>query len=73
VARVERAVTAHRLPVRLRAWLAYADLHAAMTRDKKVRAGGLRFVVLKELGEAATQADVAAELVEAAFREVGAD
>jgi 3-dehydroquinate synthase len=73
VARVERAVTAHRLPVRLRAWLAYADLHAAMTRDKKVRAGGLRFVVLKKLGEAATQADVAAELVEAAFREVGAD
>ena len=72
VARVEKAVAAHTLPVRLRAPLAYADLHAAMTRDKKVRAGGLRFVVLKKLGEAATQSNVPPALVEAAFREVGA-
>ncbi|MEO6245124.1 MAG: 3-dehydroquinate synthase, partial [Opitutaceae bacterium] len=35
VARVERVVAAHALPVRLRAPLAYAELHAAMTRDKK--------------------------------------
>ncbi len=46
VTRIERVVAAHALPVRLRAPLAYAELHAAMTRDKKVRAGGLRFVVL---------------------------
>ena len=43
-----------------------------MTRDKKVRAGALRFVVLKRLGEAATQADVEPALVEASFKEVGA-
>ncbi|MDP3073863.1 MAG: 3-dehydroquinate synthase [Opitutaceae bacterium] len=73
VARVERVVAAHALPGRLRAPLPYADLHAAMTRDKKVRAGGLRFVVLKKLGEAATQGDVAPALVEASFREVGAN
>ena len=72
VARVERVVAAHALPVRLRAALPYAELHAAMTRDKKVRAGGLRFVVLRKLGEAATQGDIAPALVEASFREVGA-
>ena len=72
VGRVERVVAAHALPTRLRAPLDYATLQAAMTRDKKVRAGGLRFVVLKRLGEAATQADIAPALVEASFREVGA-
>lgn len=72
VTRVDSVVAAHRLPVRLRAPLRYSDLHAAMNRDKKVRAGGLRFVVLRRLGEAATQSDVPLSLVESAFREVGA-
>lgn len=71
-ARVERSVAAHGLPTRLRAPLDYDALHGAMTRDKKVRAGGLRFVVLKKLGEAATQSDVPGPLVEASFRDVGA-
>ena len=72
VARVERGVAAHGLPVRLRAPLAFAELHAAMTRDKKVRAGGLRFVVLRRLGEAATRGDIGLDFVEQSFREVGA-
>ena len=72
VARVDRVVAAHGLPGRLRAPLSFADLHAAMTRDKKVRAGGLRFVVLKSLGEAATQGGIAPALVETSFREIGA-
>jgi 3-dehydroquinate synthetase len=72
VARVERVVAAHGLPVRLRAPLAFAELHAAMTRDKKVRAGGLRFVVLKRLGEADTRGDIGLDFVEQSFREVGA-
>jgi 3-dehydroquinate synthase len=72
VARVEQVVAAHALPTRLRAPLPYGDLLAAMTRDKKARAGGLRFVVLKRLGEAATQGGISPELVEASFREVGA-
>jgi 3-dehydroquinate synthase len=72
VGRVERTLAAQQLPVRLRAPLAYPELHAAMTRDKKVRAGGLRFVVLKRLGEAATQSNVPATLVESSFRDVGA-
>ncbi len=72
VARVEAVVAAHALPTRLRAPLAFADLHAAMTRDKKVRAGALRFVVLKQLGEAITQSGVDLSLVEESFRDVGA-
>jgi 3-dehydroquinate synthase len=43
-----------------------------MARDKKVRAGALRFVVLKSLGLAATQGDIDPALAEASFREVGA-
>lgn len=72
VARVERVVAAHALPTRLRGPLGEAALHAAMTRDKKVRAGGLRFVVLKQVGEAATLGDIAPALIAASFREVGA-
>jgi 3-dehydroquinate synthase len=72
VGRVESTVAAHALPTRLRAPLTFAELHAAMTRDKKARAGGLRFVVLKKIGDAATQGDITVPLVEASFREVGA-
>lgn len=72
VGRVARMVAAHALPTQLRSPLAYPALHAAMTRDKKVRAGGLRFVVLKALCTAVTQGDVAPALVEESFREVGA-
>ncbi len=72
VGRVEGLMVAHALPVRLRAPLGFGALHAAMTRDKKVRAGGLRLVVLKRLGEAATQGEISLALIEESFREVGA-
>jgi 3-dehydroquinate synthase len=72
VARVAAVATAHALPSRLRTALPYAGLVSAMTRDKKVRRGGLRFVVLRKLGEAATQDGVSPALVEASFREIGA-
>lgn len=72
VARAEAVVAAHALPTRLRGPLAVPDLAAAMGRDKKVRAGGLRFVVLKALGDSATQGGIDLALAEAAFREVGA-
>jgi 3-dehydroquinate synthase len=71
VARVEAALSAHGLPTRLRSPLGVRDLMAAMARDKKTRAGLPRFVVLKSLGEAVVRADVPAEAVEAAWREVG--
>jgi len=72
VQRVDRTVSAHALPVRLREPLPLAALMASMQHDKKVRAGRLRFVVLKRLGEAATQSDIDPALVEAVWRELGA-
>lgn len=73
VARVEAVIAAHHLPTRLRGPLALADLLAAMAQDKKVRAGGLRFVVLRTLGEAATQGGIDPALAAASFAEVGAE
>jgi 3-dehydroquinate synthase len=72
VQRVDRVLAAHGLPIRLRESLKFEALLAAMSRDKKVRAGTLRFVVLRSLGQAATQSGVPADLVELAFKEVGA-
>lgn len=72
VARVDRVVAAHALPVRLRESLAIPALMAAMARDKKVRGGMPRFVVMKKLGEAATQSGIDPSLVETVWLELGA-
>jgi len=72
VKRVDRVVGAHALPVRLREPLSLAKLMVAMGRDKKVRGGQLRFVVLKNLGEAVTQSGIDPALVESVWRELGA-
>jgi 3-dehydroquinate synthase len=72
IERVESVVAAHGLPTRLRSPLPWPALQAAMARDKKVRAGLPRFVVLKKIGEAATQGEIQPALVESSFREVGA-
>lgn len=71
VARVERVVAGHSLPVRLREPLKLDALLAAMARDKKNRDGKLRFVVLEKLGRAATRGDVPLAPVEKVWREVG--
>jgi len=72
VGRIEAVLAAHGLPVRLREPLPMAGLLAAMTRDKKVRAGTLRFVILRAIGDAAVEADVDPAAAEACLREVGA-
>ena len=72
VARVERGVAAHALPVRLREPLEVAALMDAMTRDKKNRDGGIRFVVLEALGRAVTRSGVPGPAVERVWRELGA-
>lgn len=72
VSRIERVLAAHQLPVRLRAPLPLPALEAAMGRDKKVRAGGIRFIVLRSVGDARTQSGIDPALVGASFREVGA-
>lgn len=69
---VEAGVAAHGLPVRLREPLAIEALMAAMAHDKKVRAGRLRFVLLRALGEAVMVDDVKAAVVEQVWRAVGA-
>jgi 3-dehydroquinate synthase len=70
--RIESVVAAHALPTRLRQPLPLAALMEAMQHDKKVRAGGLRFIVLNRLGDAATRSGVDPALVEQAWRAVGA-
>lgn len=72
VDRVEAVLAAHDLPVRLREPIGLTDLMAAMASDKKVRAGRLRFVVMEAIGTSATRDDIAAEVVESVWREVGA-
>lgn len=72
VARVDAVLAAHALPVRLNAPLPVAALLAAMARDKKVRAGLPRFVVLTGLGAAATRDGLDPAMIEAVWREVGA-
>jgi len=72
VSRVTKTILAHQLPAQLRESLPIPALMEAMLRDKKVRTGKLRFVVLNRLGEAATRSDIAPALVEAVWREVGA-
>jgi len=71
VSRIDAVVAAHGLPARLRSTLSIANLMAAMARDKKARAGTLRFVVLKSLGEAVVRNNVPAADVEAVWRDVG--
>src|SRR5580698_4536693 len=71
LARVDSVVAAHGLPARLRSTLSIANLMAAMKRDKKARAGTLRFVLLKAVGEAIVRDDVPPSEVEAVWRDVG--
>jgi len=72
VARIDATVAAHGLPTRLRSPLALQELLAAMARDKKVRGGLPRFVVLEQIGTAVTRDAVPPALVEEVFCEVGA-
>jgi 3-dehydroquinate synthase len=73
VDRIDQVLLAHHLPLRLRAPLKRADLTRAMGRDKKVRGGELRFIVLRALGDAAVQGSVDAAIVDACWRDVGAE
>lgn len=72
VAAVDELLALNALPARLRAPLPADALLAAMRQDKKARAGAIRFVVLRALGEAATRDDVPEAAVRAALRAGGA-
>ena len=70
--RVIRVVEAHGLPSSLKSPLAIEALFSAMGKDKKVRAGSLRFVVMDVIGVAATKDDVALDVVDRIWGDVGA-
>lgn len=72
VNRIRNLIGRYALPVSLREPLPLNELISAMTRDKKVRQGRLKFVALAEIGRAETIADVPVELVEKLWREAGA-
>jgi len=70
--RIAAVLAAHALPLRLREPLPVEALIDAMRRDKKVRAGLPRFVVLRALGEAITYDRVDEALARESFASVGA-
>lgn len=72
IERVEKVLEAHQLPVRLRESIDRGALMTAMSSDKKVRAGRLRFVVMTGVGLSETKDDVTQADVEAVWSEVGA-
>jgi 3-dehydroquinate synthase len=73
VSRVETVLLKHDLPIRLSRPLEVDALIDAMQRDKKVRAGMPRFVVLKAIGEAETLDGVDVDLVAKTWRQLGAE
>lgn len=60
------------LPVKLRAPLSIELLMRAMASDKKVRAGKLRFVLMRAVGAAFTTSDVPAESAQAVWETLSA-
>lgn len=72
VTRVEALLRIYDLPIALRSPLPIDSLIATMARDKKVRQGRLKFVVMESLGRAITQGDIDSEMVAALWSEVGA-
>jgi len=70
--RISAVIAAHDLPLQLREPLPVEALLDAMRRDKKVRAGLPRFVVLRALGEAITKDGIDEALARECFAAVGA-
>ena len=68
---IESVLAAHHLPTALREPIEINALMQAMTRDKKVRAGKLRFVVMEAMGRAATAETIDESLVRTVWSEVG--
>lgn len=69
---IRELVELYSLPIRLKKPLPMKALIEAMKRDKKVRAGKLRFVAMEKIGKAVTVDDVDIDLVVFLWREFGA-
>ena len=72
VAKIRELLSLYDLPVVLRNPLGISELMSSMQRDKKVRRGAMRFVVLNSVGSATTVGSVGRELLYALWSEVGA-
>ena len=70
VERVTNTLELYDLPVVLRRPLQMDRLLDAMQRDKKVRGGKLRFVVMEELGRAVTTDNVTTDFVVKALKSI---
>lgn len=70
--RVGNLLRRYDLPTRLRAPLPLEELLAASRRDKKIRAGRLRYVVLEEFGTAVVAGNVEEAVVRELWEEAGA-
>ncbi len=73
VAHVRKAVAVYGLPIQLSDPLPASALCEAMKRDKKVRGGEVRFVILSSLGNAKTENGIPEELWRKLWIEAGAD
>jgi len=73
IARVKKVIKQFKLPTELEEPLPVTHLMSAMQRDKKNRAGRLRFVTMVELGQAITSDSVDCELIEQLWLNVGAE
>lgn len=71
--RVSKCFEKYELPSSLIEPLSKSDLVTAMSRDKKKKQGSLKYVVLKQLGEAITQANIDNEAIDAALSYGGAE
>lgn len=72
VRRIEAVVAAANLPTHLRTPLAVDPLWEAMTRDKKVDGGDIRFVVLNRIGSARTTRSISPDLIHQLWLTAGA-
>ncbi len=72
VTRIRSVVSSHRLPTRLGVSLSADKLIAAMQLDKKVRAGTIRFVVMRSIGQAETIESADLETIREIWRACGA-
>ena len=72
VTRIRMVVSAHRLPTSLKKPLSVEKLMDAMGRDKKVKSGVIRFVIMKRIGQAATIESADMEMIRSIWQECGA-
>ena len=72
VVAVEKTLAAYSLPTHLRSPLPLEPLMSAMKRDKKVRSGKLRFILMQGIGSAKSTEEVPEELAAKIFRSGGA-